>query len=346
MHPNGLRRHQKTHDSPKHKFECPVDDCSTTIGRLDNLKRHVIKEHPEFDTGTCNLFRSDWSPQGSKLKNCPVQVQKTHNTHDCGSSPRFQRDTDDSAKGKALSCQENEFIKAKGETIPPRRTGSVRALDTNRRMGLKIASPTGNIWAFRACNISKPNRPVIHGLDSMSAMDGEQWQAIILRMPYTTMYSGRHYPKKRSPRRISGASLHRPDWPTYQMFLQMCEETFFSATRSLGSRYHVNPSRLGRIANELSLAPRMHQRATFTIKWELLEFLDGQLDAPDALSTLFVVTGTESYAYASTCADCLNRNWPGTGNTLLSFLISFLRDLPPSPDSSPRGKQTIKDFPE
>lgn len=254
------------------------------------------------------------------------------------------RKTRDSLKAKALSLQEDDPVDAKGKPIPRRGTRSL--VDANRPLGLKINSPANDGWALKAPNISKLDKAIILGLNSTSTTDGEQWQAITFKAPYTGTCFERFYPKKRSPRRIAGASLHRPDWPTYQIFLQMCEETFVSAAGSLGSRYHVNPSRLNRIANELSLAPCIHQRATFTIKWELLEFLDDQLDSPDALSTLFVVTGTESHAYASTCAEYLNRNWPGTGNTLLGFLISFLRDLRPSPGSSPRGKQTIKDFPE
>lgn len=57
VHPKDLRRHQRTHDSSnQHRIECPVDDCPTVIGRLDNLKRHITKQHPDFDVDACHLF--------------------------------------------------------------------------------------------------------------------------------------------------------------------------------------------------------------------------------------------------------------------------------------------------
>lgn len=57
VHPKDLRRHWKTHDATSSGIECPVDDCATMIGRLDNLKRHVMKQHNGFDFDSCPLFQ-------------------------------------------------------------------------------------------------------------------------------------------------------------------------------------------------------------------------------------------------------------------------------------------------
>lgn len=50
VHPKDLRRHEQTH-TPKEGVPCPAPHCTTVIsaGRPDNLKRHVMKKHPDFD---------------------------------------------------------------------------------------------------------------------------------------------------------------------------------------------------------------------------------------------------------------------------------------------------------
>lgn len=56
VHPKDLRRHQKAHIAKRVSFKCPIDGCETECGRLDNLKRHVLKQHPAFDIDACNIF--------------------------------------------------------------------------------------------------------------------------------------------------------------------------------------------------------------------------------------------------------------------------------------------------
>lgn len=54
LHPEDLRRHNKTHDTDTSSLECPADQCKSVFGRNDNLKRHISKQHPNFDVSSAN----------------------------------------------------------------------------------------------------------------------------------------------------------------------------------------------------------------------------------------------------------------------------------------------------
>ncbi|KAF4544271.1 Pfs domain protein [Lasiodiplodia theobromae] len=105
---------------------------------------------------------------------------------------------------------------------------------------------------------------------------------------------------------------------------------------SIGSAQRFDSQRSAQVPHEdewdlidgnAMLKTNIHQTWNFDLHWEVIDFLNDQLDDPDKLRSYFVVTGTEDRAWASTCLDYLRKLWPDSGENFLESFIALLKNI-------------------
>ena len=66
--------------------------------------------------------------------------------------------------------------------------------------------------------------------------------------------------------------------------------------------------------------------ATFTVHWEMVEFIEDQLDnCPDDFPSAVTLTGSVNAVVAMTCQQYVSQNWPETGEPLLACITQWLK---------------------
>lgn len=114
-------------------------------------------------------------------------------------------------------------------------------------------------------------------------------------------------------------------WSDYWEFQKGCDETRrFGSQRGAQVPYEEE---WNLIDGNSRLKTKIHQTWNFDLHWEVIDFLNDQLDDPEKLRSYFVVTGTEDRAWASTCLEYLQKLWPDSGEDFLESFIVFLKDI-------------------
>ena len=89
----------------------------------------------------------------------------------------------------------------------------------------------------------------------------------------------------------------------------------------------MQPSILQAISNEVELGTKSDglQKADFHICWELGRYCREQLEKDIDFALLLMISGTAKSAYATTCGEYMERNWPKSGLETLRILQTAMR---------------------
>jgi hypothetical protein len=64
---------------------------------------------------------------------------------------------------------------------------------------------------------------------------------------------------------------------------------------------------------------------TCTASWEVFACCKTELEKPEDLDSVVTITGSQSYAQATSCGDYMRQTWPRTGGEMLNAMIQFLK---------------------